>query len=85
MTSALDLWSLATGGTQEVARTTTIGMGVHSNFAIRSLMSIVMVTHAVIAHIMTLVVHHSCTSVRHWSRIVLCNRSRCGLAHLSIV
>ena len=83
MTSALDLWSLATGGTQEVAGTTTIGTSVHSNFAIRSLMSIV-VTHVVVAHV-ALVVHHSCASVWHRSWIVLCNRSRCGLAHVSIV
>ena len=44
----------------------------------------VMVAHIVVAHV-ALVVHYSCTSVRHWSRIVLCNRSRCGLVHVSIV
>ena len=46
-------------------------------------MSIV-VTHVMIAHV-TLVVHYSCASVWHWSRIVLCNRSRCRLTHVSIV
>ena len=63
--------------------------GVLSNFAIRSLMSIVVthvvVTHVMVAHIVALVVHHSCASVRHWSRIVLRNRSRCGLTHVCIV
>ena len=71
-----------------MAGTTAIGTSVHCNFAIRSLMSIV-VTHVMVAHIVVahvaLVVHYSCTSVRHWSRIVLCNRSRCGLVHVSIV
>ena len=66
--------------TSKVAGTTVVGTSVHCNFAIRSLMSI-----AVVAHVVTLVVHHSYASVRHWSRIVLCNRSRCGLAHVSIV
>ena len=70
--------------TSEVAGTTAICTSVHSNFAIRSLMSIVVVTHVVVAHV-TLVVHHSCASVRHWSRIVLCNGGRSGLAHVSIV
>ena len=70
--------------TSKVAGTTAIGTSVHCDFAIRSLMSIV-VTHVVVAHIVTLVVHHSCASVRHWSRIVLCNRSRSGFTHVSIV
>lgn len=47
-------------------------------------MSIVMVTHVVVA-LVTLVVHYSCASVVHWSRIVLSNRSRCGLVHVGIV
>ena len=70
--------------TSEVAGTTAIGTSIHCNFAIRSPMSIVMVPHVVVAHV-SLFVHHSCASVRHWSRIVLCDRSRCGLVHVSIV
>ena len=70
--------------TSEVAGTTAIGTSIHCNFAIRCPMSIVVVTHVVVAHV-TLVVHHSCTSVWHRSRIVLGNRSRCGLVHVCIV
>ena len=65
--------------TSKVAGTTVIVAGVLSNFAIRSLMSIV-VTHIMVAHV-SLVVHHSCAS----RRIVLCNRSQCGLVHVGIV
>ena len=83
-TSALDLWSLATGGTQEVAGTTAIGTSVHSNFAIRCPMSIVVVTHVVVAHV-TLVVHHPCASVVHRSIVMSHCRSRCGLVHVCIV
>ena len=77
-----------------MASTTVIAAGVHSNFAIRSLMSIV-VTHIVVAHIVTLVVHHSCALVVHrsilarqasFSRAVMSHcRSRYGLVHVSIV
>ena len=44
-----------------MASTTVIAAGVHSDFAIRSLMSIV------VTHIVTPVVHHSCALVVHWS------------------
>ena len=80
--------------TSKVAGTTAIGTSVHSDFAIRSLVSIV-VTHIVVAHIVTLVVHHSCALVVHrsilarqasFSRAVMSHcRSRCGLVHVSIV
>ena len=84
--------------TSKVAGTTMIVAGVLSNFAIRSLMSIVvthvMVAHIVVAHV-SLVVHHSCALVGHrsilarqasFSRAVMSHcRSRCGLVHVSIV
>ena len=77
--------------TSEVAGTTTIAASVHSDFAIRSLMSI-----AVVAHVVTLVVHHSCDLVVHrsilarqasFSRAVMshCRSRSCGLVHVSIV
>ena len=72
-----------------MASTTVIAASVHSNFAIRSLMSIV------VTHIVTLVVHHSCALVVHWSilarqasfsRAVMSHcQSRCRLVHVSIV
>ena len=76
--------------TSKVAGTTAIGTSVHSNFAIRSLMSIVVVTHVMVAHIvvthMALVVHHSYASVVHWSMTMShCRSRRCGLVHVSIV
>ena len=59
-----------------------------SNFAIRSLMSIV-VTHVMVAHIVvthvSLVVHHSCAFVVHRSITMSHCRSRCRLVHVSIV
>ena len=72
-----------------------VSMSVLSNLAIRSLMSVVVVAHIVVAHIVTLVVHHSCALVVHRSILArqasfgravvnLC-RSRCGLVHVSIV
>ena len=74
--------------TSKVAGTTMIVAGVLSNFAIRSLMSIV-VTHVMVAHIvvahMSLVVHHSCALVVHRSIVMSHCRSRCGLVHVSIV
>ena len=70
--------------TSEVAGTTTIGMSVHCDFAIRSPMSIVMVAHVMVAHV-ALVVHHSCAFVVHWSIVMSHCRSRCGLVHVSIV
>ena len=71
--------------TSEVAGTTAIGTSVHSNFAIRSLMSIIVVTHVVVAHV-DLVVHHSCASVVHRSMTMShCRSRRCGLVHVSIV
>ncbi len=59
--------------------------GVLSNFAIRSLMSIV-VTHVMVAHIVVLVVHHSYASVVHRSMTMShCRSRRCGLVHVNIV
>ena len=69
--------------TSKVAGTTMIVAGVLSNFAIRSLMSIV-VTHVMVAHV-SLVVHHSCALVVHRSIVMSHCRSRCGLVHVSIV
>ena len=62
-----------------------IGAGVLSNFAIRSLMSIVMVAHIMVAHVVPLVVHHSCALVVHRSIAMSHCRSRCRLVHVSIV
>ena len=72
--------------TSEVAGTTVIAASVHSNFAIWSLMSIV-VTHIVVAHIVNLVVHRSILARQaSFSRAVMSHcRSRCGLVHVSIV
>ena len=76
-----------------MAGTTVIVAGVHSDFAIRSLMSIV-VAHVMVAHV-ALVVHHSCALVVHrnilarqasFGRAVMSHcRSRCGLVHVSIM
>ena len=75
--------------TSEVAGTTAIGTSVHCDFAIRSLMSIVVVTHVVVTHVMVahvaLVVHYSCALVVHRSITMSHCRSRCGLVHVSIV
>ena len=63
-----------------MASTTVIAVSVHSNFAIWSLMSIVMVAHVF------LVVHYSCALVVHWSIVMShCRSRRCGLVHVSIV
>ena len=71
--------------TSEVAGTTVTVSSVHCNFAIRSLMSVV-VTHVMVAHIVTLVVHHSYASVVHRSMTMShCRSRRCGLVHVSIV
>ena len=68
-----------------MAGTTAIGTSVHCNFAIRSLMSSVVVTHVVVAHV-ALVVHYSCALVVHRSIAMShCRSRRCGLVHVSIV
>ncbi len=72
-----------------------VTVSVLGNFAIRSLMSIVLalhatishavVTHLMVAHVVAFVAHYSHTLVRHRSTVVNLCRSRCGLVHVSIV
>ena len=70
-----------------MARTiaSVVTVSILSNLAIWSPMSIVVITHVMVAHIVALVVCHSCTLVRHRSIVVNLCRCRCRLAHVSIV